>query len=321
MTSRCHMTCLLQGLAVLLWVFAPGNVSHLQAQTATKTTREKAPPVPATDARGSDRAAIRKTMQSFAEAFQKSDAVAAASFMTAEAELVPENAEPVRGRDAIQKAYTNWFAKNARPKISLAPQSLEFLSRDTAIEEGDMTLTTASGDETDETKNHYQILFAREDGKWLLASIREWVLDKPELDDLAWLIGTWSAKQPDAEVHTTYEWFGNKKFILARFSLREKETSVTGMQLIGTDPATGGLRTWTFEVDGGFGEGTCVRDGKHWIFETNTALADTSMMSATNILVPVNRNTFTWQPVNLTIDGEQVSDLPPVKVVRVMPGK
>ncbi len=87
--------------------------------------------------------------------------------------------------------------------------------------------------------------------------------------------------------------------------------------MIGTDPNTGELRTWTFEFDGGFGEGTCTRDGKKWVFETATALSDGSVLEAMNILVQIDQDTFTWQPVNLTVDGEQFGNLPPVKVTRV----
>ncbi len=287
-----------------------------QAQNVVKPAAEKASKAAEPDPRAADRAAIRKTTLGFTEAFQKSDAAAAAAFMTSGAELIPGDAEPIRGREAIQKAYAAHFAKNSRPRISVEPASLDFPSRDTAIEEGVMTIISADKD-AESTRNEYQILYVREDGKWYLASVRETPIEKTGLEDLAWLIGTWSAKQPQAEVHTTYEWFGNKSFILARFSVREKETTVTGMQVIGTDPATGELRTWTFEFDGGFGEGTCVRDGKQWIFETSTALTDARVMAASNILVRVNKDTFTWQPVNLEIDGEQISNLPPVKVVRV----
>lgn len=305
----------------LLFSLWPSLSSTLVAQNAVKPVAEKTAKAAEPDPRAADRAAIRKTTQAFTDAFQKSDAFGAAAYMTSGAELIPHDGEPVRGRDAIQQAYVAHFAKNARPSLKLAPRSLDFPSRDTAIENGVMTIVTAAdaaaGDDADASKIDYQILYVREDGKWYLASIKEQPVEKTELEDLAWLIGTWSAKQPQAEVQTTYEWFGNKSFIIARFALREKDTTVTGMQLIGTDPATGGLRTWTFEFDGGFGEGTCVRDGKQWIFETSTALTDNQVMAATNILVRIDKDTFTWQPVNLEIDGEKISDLPPVKVVRV----
>lgn len=294
-----------------------------KAKAAEKATKAAAPvkevePKAANaepDARAADRAAIRKTMQSFAEAFQKSDAAAAAAFMTSGAELISVEGVAVRGREAIQQAYANHFAKTARPKIGLQVTSLEFPSRDTAMEEGLMTISKGGADES--VTNHYNILYVREDGKWYLASVRESAAEKSPLEELDWLIGTWAAKGKESEAQTTYDWFGNKSFIRAQFSIREKETAVTGMQLIGVDPETNTLRTWTFEVDGGFGEGTCTRDGNKWVFETTTSMTDRRVMTASNILIHVDKNTFTWQPVNLTIDGEEIANLPPVKVVRV----
>jgi uncharacterized protein (TIGR02246 family) len=266
------------------------------------------------DEHAADRAAIRKTMRGFAEAFQKGDAAAAVAYLTSGAELIPDEGSPVRGRDAIQKAFAIHFGKKPRPTIKLEVESLHFPSRDTAVEEGDMEVTTERGDTTN---NRYEVLYVREEGKWLVAMIRERPGEQAALRDLEWLIGSWSAQSPEVEAQTTYEWFGNKSFIRAQFTVRQKDKTFTAMQMIGTDPKTGALRTWTFEFDGGFGEGTATRDGNKWVFETATALSDGSVLTATNILVRVNSNTFTWQPVNLTVDGEQIADLPPVKVTRV----
>lgn len=289
MYIRRRLACALLPLALLSFAFFLETDSGALAQNAGKTAVQTSPNREEPDPRAADRSAIRKTTQAFTEAFEKSDAAAAAAFMTAGAELIPVDAPPIRGRDAIQKAYAAHFAKHARPKILVEPVSLAFPSRDTAIEEGVMTITGA-GESAEVTKNEYQILYVREDGKWYLASVRESPLPTTGLEDLAWLIGSWSAKQPHAEVQTTYEWFGNKAFIIARFSIREKDTTVTGMQIIGTDPTSGELRTWTFEFDGGIGEGTCVRDGKQWIFETSTALTDTRIMAASNILVRIDKD-------------------------------
>jgi uncharacterized protein (TIGR02246 family) len=266
------------------------------------------------DAHAADRAAIRKTLKSFAEAFQKGDAAAAAAYLTSGAELVPDEGSPVCGRDAIQNAFANHFNKRPRATIKLELESLNFPSRDTAVEEGEMKVSNDMGETTN---NRYEVLYVREDGKWLVAMIRERPSEQTALKDLEWLIGSWSAQTPEAEVRTTYEWFGNKSFIRAHFTVRGKERTFTGMQMIGTDPKTGALRTWTFEFDGGFGEGTCTRDGKKWTFETATALSDGSVLTATNIMVQINADTFTWQPVNLTVDGEQVPEMAPVKITRV----
>jgi uncharacterized protein (TIGR02246 family) len=275
-------------------------------------------PRPNADAAGVDRQvdrdAIRAMMKEFVAAFQKGDAAAAAAFMTVEAEIITDEGDALKGRDAIQKAYAEHFTKTSRPKVTLAIDSVRFTSRDTAIEDGEMTVIH---DGESPQKHRYQILYAREDGKWLISLIKEWPPIESPLSELEWLIGTWSAKRADAEVRNTYEWFGNKSFIKVDITVREKDKSLSAMQLIGIDPVTGGIRTWTFEHDGGYGEGSCLQDGPRWVFENRTTLADGSILEATNILVPVDRNTITWQPINLTIEGEQFGDLPPVKITRV----
>ena len=70
-------------------------------------------------------------------------------------------------------------------------------------------------------------------------------------------------------------------------------------------------------IYGGYGEGTCTRDGTKWLFATTATLADGRTMTATNILTPIDRDAFVWQPVDLTIDDEPIGNLPPVKVTRV----
>src|SRR5262245_11111585 len=264
--------------------------------------------------RKEDAAAVRKVIEDFAAAFQKGDAAAAAALLTPGAELIPDDVDPLRGRDAIQKAFTDHFAKNKRVKMTLEFEPIRFISRDSAMQDGNLKVTADKGASS---SKKFSFLCVREDGKWMLASIREEADEQEDLKDLDWLIGTWTAKQGDAAVDTKYEWFGNKTFIKATFTVKEKDKTVTGMQIIGTDPKTGDLRTWIFEADGGFGAGTVEREGNKWIFESETALTDGSLLEARNILVKVNADTFTWQPSNLTVNGEQFGNLPPVKVTRV----
>ncbi|HEV3145778.1 MAG TPA: SgcJ/EcaC family oxidoreductase [Gemmataceae bacterium] len=285
------------------------------AQDKAKNRNQDKPPEVATD-RKDDEAAIGKAINGFAEAFEKGDADAAAAYLTSGAELIPDNGQTIRGREAIRKAFAEHFPKNPKVKVTLDEASVRFTSRDTAIQEGQIKVVPKEGETT---YNRYSILVVREDGKWLLGFIKEWPDETADLRDLDWLIGTWTANRTDADVRTTYEWFGDKSFIKAQFHIRTKDKTYTGMQMIGEDPVTGDLRTWIFENDGGFGEGTITKDGRKWIFETTTAMTDGSVLETTNILVQVNKDTFTWQPSNLTVDGEQFGDLPPVKVMRVKP--
>lgn len=264
--------------------------------------------------READKAAIRKATQSFVAVFEKGDAAQVATHLTAGAEMIPDDAPGIHGREAIQKACAAHFARNPKQTITLEPESLRFTSRDTAFEEGLMKTSVEKGAPAIQK---YSLLHVREDGKWLIAGIREWPSVGTELEELGWLIGTWQAKQADAEVKTTYEWLGNKAFIRGNITVRQKDRTISGMQVIGTDPQTGELSIWVFESNGGFAQGTCTRDGKAWVFETKGLLADGGELATTNILVRVNNDTITWQPVNLTVDDEVIGNLPPVKVTRV----
>lgn len=313
MKSRVSLSVIVGVLGVVAGGVMVWGTGH-RAQTAAAQVVTSPGPADKADDRAADRTALRAALKDFVAAFERGDAAAAASRMTPGAELIAPDGTAFRGRAAIEKAYATMFAKHPRHQVVIEPESLRFTSRDTAIEEGHMTVTRTK-DEPGVYR--YVALFVREDGKWHIALLRNEESEQASLRDLEWMIGTWAAKRADAEVHTTYEWMGNKAFLRGQFTIREKDVTMSGMQMIGVDPGTGELRTWTFEVDGGYGEGTCTRDGNKWHFATTASTVDGRTVTAANILIPVDRDTFTWQPTNLTVDGEAVGNLPPVKVTRV----
>src|SRR5262249_48720563 len=133
-------------------------------------------------------------------------------------------------------------------------------------------------------------------------------------------VGEWKSKsQEGAEIQTTYSWHPNKKFLQARFTIKEKSLTLSGSQVIGVDPATGALHSWTFEADGGVGQADWSRDGDHWLVDASGTLTDGRSLTETNILRRVNDDTFTWQSVDRHLGDERLADLAPVKVMRVKP--
>jgi uncharacterized protein (TIGR02246 family) len=276
-------------------------------------------PGSADTARTSDRAAIDKLKKSITEAFAQADAAKVAALMTDGAELDPDDAPPLHGRQNIEKALAEHFTKlAAKVKVEFVPDELRFISRDAAIEEGDVKITKG---QSAPTVQRYRLLIMREEGKWLLASINESPSDEADLKELGWLIGSWQAKQGNFEARTTYEWFGDKAFLRGNINLSIDGHTQSAMQVIGKDPRTDELRIWTFEVGGGIIEGTCTRDDEAWLLQTEGVSADGSTISNKNILARVNDDVFTWQPVDITVDGEQRSNLPPVKMTRVKSAK
>jgi uncharacterized protein (TIGR02246 family) len=262
-----------------------------------------------------DTAAIKKAGQSFLKAYLAGDAKAMAAHWTENGEYYADDGTTIRGRAEIEKSYAELFAKKKpHTEAEIEVTSIRFPSKDTAIEEGYVKVRTGKDAPT---TSKYSVLHVRESGKWLMAVVREWPSEGVSLRDLEWLIGTWEAKRQDTEVRTTYEWWGDKTFIRVNITIKQKDRTIQGFQMIGRDRSTGQLRSWTFDPDGSFGEATWSRDGKKWFQDSAAVLEDGSVQSATNILTPIDDNAFTFQSVQRTVDGEEVDDIAPIRVTRV----
>jgi uncharacterized protein (TIGR02246 family) len=280
----------------------------------------KAPPAKAdADARdtkrGDDEAAVRKASADFIQAVEKGDAKAVAAFWTEDGEYIGDDGTTLRGRAEIEAAYAKVFAKKKNVKVEITVESIRFPSKDTAIEEG-YAKRYRDGSEH-HTASRYSVLHVREGGKWLVAVLREWPDEGVALRDLDWLIGTWQAKTDEAEVRTTYAWDDKKNSIRCQITIKAPGKSLNATQVILKDPRTGQLRSWIFDDDGGFGDGDWARDGKRWVIEASGVQADGGELTARNILTPVDKDTFTWQSTERTLDGEELPNIPPVKVTRV----
>jgi uncharacterized protein (TIGR02246 family) len=265
--------------------------------------------------RNADEEAIRKLSAEFTRALVKGDAKAVAGMWTEGGEYVADDGTTVRGRPALEAAYATFFAEALPVKAEATIDSIRFVSRDSAIEEGVAKVRKGKGEGP--VANRYSILYVREDGRWHIALLREWPHEGVTLRDLDWLIGTWVAKTEDGEVRTAYGWDENKAFLRARITIKGKDHTVAATQTIGKDPRTGGLRSWLFGSDGGFGEASWSPDGKRWVLGATGVTADGGEMTATNILTPLDPDSFTWQSIDRTLNGEALPNIPPIKVTRV----
>jgi uncharacterized protein (TIGR02246 family) len=271
------------------------------------------------DARDDDRAAVKSTLDSFVKTFVSRDTKALAGYFTDEAEYQSIEGTRVRGREPIAKGFTNFFARTPEVAAELHSDGVRFLSTDSAIDEG--TVTVRRGPLDPAATARYSALCVRDKGQWRLALLSESAIDKVSLEDLGWLAGQWkSTKNDGAEITTTYSWHPNKKFLQAEFIIKEKDRTFSGSQIIGIEPTSGEIHSWTFEADGGIGEANWHRDGDHWVLEASGATAFGEMQKETNILRRISDDKFTWQSVNRTIGDAEVADLAPVKVTRVKSG-
>jgi uncharacterized protein (TIGR02246 family) len=300
-------------LIAFLGVLALAAAGFIYAQNKT--------PAPEQSPRPDDEKAVREAAESFARAFEKGDAAAVAGFFTEEGEYVDEGGDPIRGREALAKAYASFFAKRQEVKVESKSDKIRFLGKDTALVEGTFTVKAK---DTPANSSRYSSLYARQDGKWLIALLKEWTDEttgKANLDDLAWMIGSWESANGDSHAHTKYEWTENKKFIRGQYSVdlveKDKKTTSSGTQIIGVDPTSGLIHAWTFDSEGGVGESNWTWDGERWVIDSNGNLSDGTNTTALNFLTPTGGAGFTWRSVKRTVNGQPLPDLAPVKVKRV----
>jgi uncharacterized protein (TIGR02246 family) len=274
--------------------------------------------------RAAEEQAIREASKAFAQAFQKGDAQAVGAFWTEEGEYIDDEGKQVHGRAALGKAYADFFAKRAEVTADIKIDQIRFLSPDTAVEEGTFTVKAKN---RPANASRYSTLWVRQGGRWQIALLKEWsdeTTGRANLEDVAWLIGTWESDGPELKARTTYDWAENKVFIRVRYTITPKkdaQKAIIGTQMIGIDPGTGTIRAWTFDADGSIGDAFWEWDGDRWVITSAGTLADGSETTAQNFLTRTGDDTFTWKSVKRTLNGETLPDIGPVTVKRVAAAK
>ena len=267
-----------------------------------------------------DEAAIRKTVESYVAAFNQGDAKALAAMWSPEAVYTnPVSGEQVVGRAEIEKQFAAIFADAKGAKLEAKTDSVRFVSPSVGIEQG--TAKVVIPDQAPE-ETEYTAVYVKRDGQWLLDRVTEEdVVVVPshyeQLKDLEWMIGRWVDQDDNATVVTECNWAKNNNFMTRSFTVQVRDRiDMAGMQVIGWDPSTKQIRSWVFDSDGGFGQGTWTKKDKRWYIQQTGVLPDGKKSTSVNIITYVDDNTCTLQSVNRTVDGELLPNIDEVKITK-----
>jgi hypothetical protein len=169
---------------------------------------------------------------------------------------------------------------------------------------------------------YYSALHVREDGKWKIASVQESGKAEDKLEDLGWLIGTWTAKVKDREMDMAYAWNAKKTQIRNHFTVKEGgKVTVSGTQTISLDPQHGRLRSWMHDDEGGHGQALWYRDGNRWVLDALGVLPNGRETSSTNIITRLNDDEFLWRSTHRMMGNNTMPDADPVKLTRGKSGQ
>lgn len=271
------------------------------------------------DGREADREAIKKSARDFQQAFAKGDAKACAAYWTENGEFIDED-NAVRGRANIEKTFAEFFKEKPNAKVQLVIGSIRFPARDLAVEDG--IIRQEGLDKELPTSTRYNVLHVREGGLWKIAVCREWGASHDRLEDLGWLVGTWTATVKDQDVSLTFERDPAKAYITGQFTKKEKGKTVgSGTMRIALDPQSGQLRSWHFDDDGGHGQAHWIRDGNRWALDAAGVTADGLETAGINLLGRVGADQITWRSVERVVGDQPLPDTLPIKLTRVRGSK
>ena len=267
-----------------------------------------------------DEAVIRKAAASYVEAFNKHDAKAVADQWSPDAVYLNRSTgEEAVGRAAIVKQFEALFKEQPALKLEVTVTSIQFVSPNVAIEQGTAKILAPDAD-PEETE--YSAVDVKRDGKWLL----DRVTDKSkavipthyeQLKALEWMVGSWTDESPDAEVELDCNWTKNKNFLTRAFKVFiPDQIDISGMQVIGWDPAAKAIRSWTFDSNGTFAEATWEHRGERWFVRNRGVLPDGRSATMINVMKKVDENSFTWQTIERTAGEELLPNIDEIRIVR-----
>ena len=177
-------------------------------------------------------------------------------------------------------------------------ESLRFLGTDLAIEEGTASLST--GADTPPLTNRYSVIYARQDGRWLHARIRDEPPDEvtphEQLLELEWMLGEWVNESDDGIVQTTCTWSDDGNFLLREFDVKvEGRIALSGTQRIGWDAQRKQFRMWVFDDGAGSPRGCLHTTAIAGSSRASGVRSDGQSVSVTNAITPLDKDRIRWE--------------------------
>jgi uncharacterized protein (TIGR02246 family) len=295
----------------------PARTDQKRETAKTQNTADVRPE--AADPRAKDIAALEATARAFTDSFNRGDAKAVAALWTRDGEYIDESGQRFEGRDAIEKEYADFFAAHPNAKITIDVDALRLAGDNTAIEDGRAMVEL--GPIRSGGYGKYTVVHVKADGKWLMSSVRDTRIESSSpanrLQDLQWLVGTWTADDNGAKMEVDCRWIAENSFLQRRFSVKRADQLVSsGLQVIGWNPQAQQFQSWIFNSDGGYAVGLWNPTESGWAIEAAGMLADGTPTRAVNIVTRMDDNAVVWRSIARLADDVPLADTEEVLLKR-----
>ena len=246
--------------------------------------------------------AIRLASQQYLAALERGDRAGVAAFWTERGDLIDSCGHCTKGRVLAAQIPVGKLPGGA-PKMSI--DSLREVTPEVVIEDGRVQWP-AVGD-TEAQLVRYTAVWVRQGGKWLLDSVRESAADpnthEARLQALSWLIGDWVSEEGGPAIEMSCQWSLDRHFLLREVRTKSPSGELSISQRIGWDPASGQIKSWTFDSEGGHGTGVWSRDGERWLVSATGVLPDGRPATTRNSYSLSDTGELVWESHESSIAG------------------
>ena len=206
MRSRILFALALAALAAV-WVALPAS-----AQQTRPAAAAAAPADPAA-------AEIRAAAAQMVKSFEAAKPAELAALFAPQGELIDEEGTIDQGPKEIAELFTKFFQRFPGAKLALEIESIRSIGPNLAIEEGTRYIAAKEKEGEGKAQLRYTAVRTKVDGKWLLASVREFNADplptpNERLQSLAWMVGDWVNEGTAGTAKLAWRWSDDKNFLL-----------------------------------------------------------------------------------------------------------
>ncbi|MCO8122816.1 SgcJ/EcaC family oxidoreductase [Stieleria sp. TO1_6] len=268
-----------------------------------------------------DEATVKQMIGDYVKAFNAKDLETVMGFWSESGVHIDRNSgERTEGREAIQSDIAESFQNRPDTQLSGTVESLRQIKPDVVSINGQVTV---SREKEDPVQVDYSAIVIEQDGKWMIDSIEELPVPQPltshdALAELDWLIGTWNDSDDDVTITNQFRWSENGAFLIRSFSAQLPEQELKqGTQVIGWDPRSLEIRSWTFNSDGSFGDAVWSKNGRDWLIKSGHTLPDGQAASGTYVLSRNGDDEITWKLIGHEVEGQPQPTSLEVTVFRV----
>ncbi len=269
-----------------------------------------------------DAQAVKQLTKDFVAAFNAGKADEVAAMFIERAELTDEAGNNYQGREEIAGLLERFFKKFSGAASTMTPETVKLITPSVAVEKGTRVVTTKDGQAS--FASSYTLVKIKIQDHWKIASAVEDKNDSAlspndRLKCLAWLVGEWTDEGAEAVIRISCRWSDDRNYLLTNFEVKAKgRPALKSEQRIGWDPLTKKIKSWTFDSDGGRGEGAWTQAGDRWIIKSDAVLPDGQVGSATLFLEPRNKDSYVMKGFD-RVRGDDSEDDFEVTIVRKSP--